>query len=154
MGQPAARVTDTTAHGTPLSPGPGAMTVLIGGLPANKPPFLVTSQVTEIELLRSAMRAGARDVRADELESSLDERGGERRDQGPARLPNDRRAPDSRASRWSQNDAIASLTRPVRGDGMAGKGPPRIPPSKGGALPVSKEVVARKREGRAARRPA
>lgn len=34
MGQPAARVTDTTAHGTPLGPGPGAPTVLIGGLPA------------------------------------------------------------------------------------------------------------------------
>lgn len=34
MGQPAARVTDQTSHGTPLSPGPGAATVLIGGLPA------------------------------------------------------------------------------------------------------------------------
>jgi uncharacterized Zn-binding protein involved in type VI secretion len=34
---PAARVTDLTAHGSPLSPGPGAVsatTVLIGGLPA------------------------------------------------------------------------------------------------------------------------
>jgi uncharacterized Zn-binding protein involved in type VI secretion len=34
MGQPAARVTDTTAHGTPLSPGPGCPNVLIKGLPA------------------------------------------------------------------------------------------------------------------------
>lgn len=34
MGQPAARITDTTSHGTPLSPGPGSSTVLIGGMPA------------------------------------------------------------------------------------------------------------------------
>ncbi len=34
MGLPAARVTDTTSHGTPLSPGPGSANVLIGGLPA------------------------------------------------------------------------------------------------------------------------
>ncbi|MDB6077162.1 MAG: motif protein [Akkermansiaceae bacterium] len=34
MGKPAARVTDSTAHGTPLSPGPGSLNVLIGGLPA------------------------------------------------------------------------------------------------------------------------
>lgn len=34
MGQPAARTTDSTAHGTPLAPGPGAPNVLIGGLPA------------------------------------------------------------------------------------------------------------------------
>ena len=34
MGQPAARVGDSTAHGKPLSPGPGAPTVLIGGRPA------------------------------------------------------------------------------------------------------------------------
>jgi uncharacterized Zn-binding protein involved in type VI secretion len=34
MGQPAARVGDQTSHGTPLSPGPGAPTVLIGGQPA------------------------------------------------------------------------------------------------------------------------
>src|SRR5262245_44123295 len=34
MGQPAARLTDTTSHGTPLVPGPGCMTVLIGSLPA------------------------------------------------------------------------------------------------------------------------
>jgi uncharacterized Zn-binding protein involved in type VI secretion len=34
MGQPAARVGDTTSHGTPLSPGPGCATVLIGGMPA------------------------------------------------------------------------------------------------------------------------
>jgi uncharacterized Zn-binding protein involved in type VI secretion len=31
---PAARVGDMTAHGTPLSPGPGSETVLIGGMPA------------------------------------------------------------------------------------------------------------------------
>ncbi len=31
---PAARVGDMTAHGTPLSPGPGSANVLIGGLPA------------------------------------------------------------------------------------------------------------------------
>ena len=31
---PAARVGDMTAHGTPLSPGPGSTTVLIGGMPA------------------------------------------------------------------------------------------------------------------------
>jgi uncharacterized Zn-binding protein involved in type VI secretion len=31
---PAARVGDTTSHGTPLSPGPGCTTVLIGGMPA------------------------------------------------------------------------------------------------------------------------
>jgi uncharacterized Zn-binding protein involved in type VI secretion len=30
----AARVGDTTSHGTPLGPGPGCPTVLIGGLPA------------------------------------------------------------------------------------------------------------------------
>jgi uncharacterized Zn-binding protein involved in type VI secretion len=34
MGQPAARLSDLTSHGTPLSPGPGFATVLIGGLPA------------------------------------------------------------------------------------------------------------------------
>jgi uncharacterized Zn-binding protein involved in type VI secretion len=34
MGQPAARVGDMTSHGTPLSPGPGCLTVLIGGQPA------------------------------------------------------------------------------------------------------------------------
>lgn len=34
MGQSAARVSDTTSHGTPLSPGPGAVTVRIGGMPA------------------------------------------------------------------------------------------------------------------------
>ena len=34
MGQPAARVADPTSHGTPLVPGPGAPTVLIGGMPA------------------------------------------------------------------------------------------------------------------------
>lgn len=34
MGQPAARVGDTTSHGTPLGPGPGCPTVLIGGMPA------------------------------------------------------------------------------------------------------------------------
>jgi uncharacterized Zn-binding protein involved in type VI secretion len=34
MGQPAARVGDTTSHGTPLGPGPGCPTVLVGGLPA------------------------------------------------------------------------------------------------------------------------
>jgi uncharacterized Zn-binding protein involved in type VI secretion len=31
---PAARVGDMTSHGTPLSPGPGSMNVLIGGRPA------------------------------------------------------------------------------------------------------------------------
>jgi len=31
---PAARVGDTTSHGTPLSPGPGSVNVLIGGMPA------------------------------------------------------------------------------------------------------------------------
>ena len=34
MGQPAARVGDATSHGTPLAPGPGCATVLIGGRPA------------------------------------------------------------------------------------------------------------------------
>lgn len=34
MGQPAARLSDLTSHGTPLAPGPGSPTVLIGGLPA------------------------------------------------------------------------------------------------------------------------
>jgi len=34
MGKPAARVSDLTSHGTPLGPGPGSPTVLIGGLPA------------------------------------------------------------------------------------------------------------------------
>jgi len=34
MGQPAARVGDSTTHGIPLSPGPGCPTVLIGGKPA------------------------------------------------------------------------------------------------------------------------
>ena len=31
---PAARVGDTTSHGTPLSPGPGSANVLIAGMPA------------------------------------------------------------------------------------------------------------------------
>jgi len=31
---PAARVTDSTTHGAPLSPGPGSSDVLIGNLPA------------------------------------------------------------------------------------------------------------------------
>lgn len=34
MGLPAARVGDMTSHGTPLVPGPGCPTVLIGGQPA------------------------------------------------------------------------------------------------------------------------
>ncbi len=34
MGMPAARVSDPTAHGSPLSPGPGAFNVIIGGKPA------------------------------------------------------------------------------------------------------------------------
>lgn len=34
MGQPAARIGDTTSHGTPLGPGPGCPTVLILGQPA------------------------------------------------------------------------------------------------------------------------
>ena len=34
MGTPAARVGDLTSHGTPLGPGPGEPTVLIGGMPA------------------------------------------------------------------------------------------------------------------------
>ena len=34
MGQPAARVGDSTTHGTPLAPGPGSANVLIGGMPA------------------------------------------------------------------------------------------------------------------------
>jgi uncharacterized Zn-binding protein involved in type VI secretion len=34
MGQPAARIADLTSHGTPLSPGPGSVNVLIGGQPA------------------------------------------------------------------------------------------------------------------------
>jgi uncharacterized Zn-binding protein involved in type VI secretion len=34
MGQPAARLGDSTSHGTPLAPGPGCPTVLIGGQPA------------------------------------------------------------------------------------------------------------------------
>src|SRR5262245_60365724 len=34
MGRPAARLGDTTSHGTPLAPGPGCPTVLIGGKPA------------------------------------------------------------------------------------------------------------------------
>lgn len=31
---PAARMGDTTSHGTPLSPGPGSLNVFIGGKPA------------------------------------------------------------------------------------------------------------------------
>src|SRR4029078_7738615 len=34
MGQLASRLGDTTSHGTPLVPGPGCPTVLIGGMPA------------------------------------------------------------------------------------------------------------------------
>jgi len=34
MGQPAARVSDPTSHGSPLGPGPGSANVRIGGLPA------------------------------------------------------------------------------------------------------------------------
>ena len=34
MGRPAARITDTTAHGSPLLPGTGSLNVLIGYLPA------------------------------------------------------------------------------------------------------------------------
>ena len=34
MGQPAARLGDQTSHGTPLGPGPGCPSVLIGGRPA------------------------------------------------------------------------------------------------------------------------
>ena len=33
MGQPAARMGDTTSHGTPLGPGPGCLTVLIASQP-------------------------------------------------------------------------------------------------------------------------
>jgi uncharacterized Zn-binding protein involved in type VI secretion len=34
MGQPAARVSDVTSHGTPLAPSPGSSNVFIGKLPA------------------------------------------------------------------------------------------------------------------------
>ena len=34
MGASAARVGDTTSHGSPLGPGPGSLTVMIGGMPA------------------------------------------------------------------------------------------------------------------------
>ncbi len=34
MGQPAATLGDMTSHGSPLAPGPGCPTVLIGGKPA------------------------------------------------------------------------------------------------------------------------
>ncbi|MDB6077316.1 MAG: motif protein [Akkermansiaceae bacterium] len=34
MGKPAARVSDSTAHGSPLAPGPGSANVFIGGMPA------------------------------------------------------------------------------------------------------------------------
>lgn len=34
MGQAAARIGDSTSHGTPLGPGPGCPTVLIAGQPA------------------------------------------------------------------------------------------------------------------------
>jgi uncharacterized Zn-binding protein involved in type VI secretion len=34
MGLPAVRTGDMTSHGTPLGPGPGSRTVLIGGRPA------------------------------------------------------------------------------------------------------------------------
>ena len=34
MGQPAARLGDLTSHGTPLGPGPGSPTVMIGSQPA------------------------------------------------------------------------------------------------------------------------
>ncbi|QDT98545.1 MULTISPECIES: PAAR domain-containing protein [Gimesia] len=34
MGKPAARVGDSTSHGTPLGPGPGSATVFIESLPA------------------------------------------------------------------------------------------------------------------------
>jgi uncharacterized Zn-binding protein involved in type VI secretion len=34
MGLPAARLGDSTSHGTPLGPGPGCPTVLIGSQPA------------------------------------------------------------------------------------------------------------------------
>jgi len=34
MGLAAARLGDSTTHGTPLSPGPGSTNVLIGGMPA------------------------------------------------------------------------------------------------------------------------
>jgi uncharacterized Zn-binding protein involved in type VI secretion len=34
VSQPAARIGDPTSHGTPLAPGPGSATVLIGGKPA------------------------------------------------------------------------------------------------------------------------
>ncbi len=34
MGQPAARLGDMTAHGSPLAPGPGSTNVFIGGRPA------------------------------------------------------------------------------------------------------------------------
>ncbi len=34
MGKPAARILDSTAHGSPLLPGPGSLNVLIGYLPA------------------------------------------------------------------------------------------------------------------------
>jgi uncharacterized Zn-binding protein involved in type VI secretion len=34
MGMPAARINDVTSHGKPLGPGPGCLTVTIGGQPA------------------------------------------------------------------------------------------------------------------------
>lgn len=41
-----------------------SLPALLNGLPANRPPFLVACPVNDIELLKMAMRAGARDVLA------------------------------------------------------------------------------------------
>ncbi len=51
---PAARVTDLTSHGTPLNPGPGSPTVLIGFMPAWR--ALPSSVASAVESVSNAAK--------------------------------------------------------------------------------------------------
>ena len=52
---PAARVSDTTSHGTPLAPGPGCPTVLIGMMPAWR--ALPSAMASAVEGISNAMNS-------------------------------------------------------------------------------------------------
>lgn len=52
---PAARVTDTTSHGTPLAPGPGCLNVLIGAMPAWR--ALPSAMASAVEGISNSMNS-------------------------------------------------------------------------------------------------
>ena len=146
MGAPAARRGDITAHGTPLGPGPGCATVLIGGQPAWR--AAVDTHVCPLGdgtrphvggTVAAGSVTGARSTAP--RDTNL---GARRRDQGPARgrcadrtaRPLRARSADARVAESSAHRAIyglegAATSRIGAGDG-AGRGPTLAEPDRAG----------------------